>query len=107
MGATSVTGISGPGTAAGKQRGSEHMSLGVEKLIGLRPFAAGTATLTGSTFAVVLPTLPGVASDYSVHVTASNSTAVFVTSLTTGGFTINGASGQTVYWVVMKNGIAY
>ena len=34
MGATSVTGVSGVGTVAGSQKGSEHMSLSVKKLIG-------------------------------------------------------------------------
>lgn len=104
MGATSVTG-KGVGSAEGKNKGTARMTLGTTHLIGPRVVAAGSATLTGSTFVVEFPTLSGVVGDYSFHLTASNGTAVYVTSKAVTGFTINGANGQVVDWMVVKNGL--
>ena len=105
MGATSVTGV-GNGSADGLNKGSSRMTLGVDHLVGPRVVDAGVVTMSASTYGVELPTLSGVVGNYSVQLTASNGTAVYVTSFTTAGFTINGASGQTIYWAVFRNGFA-
>lgn len=105
MGATSVTGV-GVGSAEGMNKGSSRMTLGVDHLIGPRVVNAGLVTMTASTKDVDFETLSGVVGDYSVQLTASNGTAVYVTSFTVDGFTINGASGQTIYWAVFKNGLS-
>jgi hypothetical protein len=105
MGATSVTGR-GNGSADGMNKGSSRSTLGVDHLIGPRVVNAGVVTMSASTKDVDFPTLSGVVGDYSVQLTASNSTAVFVTDFTVDGFTINGASGQTIYWSLFKNGLS-
>jgi hypothetical protein len=104
MGATSVTG-KGLGSAEGMNKGTSRMTLGTGHLIGPHIVAAGNFTLTGSTGAVEIPTLPGVVGDYSFHVTADTANAVHVTSKAVTGFTINGTSGQVVSWMVVKNGL--
>jgi hypothetical protein len=81
MAATSVTGT-GLGSAVGKQKGSEHLSVGAEKIIGPRVVYAGLHTLPegeeGATTELVinLPKLPGVEEDYIVVVTPVAATAV-------------------------------
>lgn len=104
MGATSVTGV-GQGSAEGMNKGNERMTLGTTHLIGPHIVAAGSITMTASTGAVELPTLPGVVGQYSFHLTGNNSSAVFATSKAVTGFTVNGASGQVVDWMVVKNGL--
>lgn len=111
MGATSVTGVSGPGSVAGRQKGSEHMSLGVAKLIGPKVSAAGKITLTGTTGVVEFPALVGVVGDYIVMVTANTSTHVYVSTALAAiastdewGFTVTGGSGAVVNWAVVKVG---
>lgn len=104
MSATSVTG-KGNGSADGKNKGSGRMSLGVNHLIGPHVVAAGSATLSSSTFVVEFPVLTGVTADYGFHVTGSTSAAVYVSSKTVNGFTINGATAQVVDWMVVKNGL--
>lgn len=111
MGATSVTGV-GPGSADGKNKGSEHMSLGVSKLIGPKVSAAGKVTLSGTTGVVEFPALVGSVSDYVVMVSANSSTLAYVSSaLAVAGatadqwtFTATGGSGAVVNWAVIKIG---
>jgi hypothetical protein len=112
MGASSVTGISGPGSVAGNQKGSEHMSLGVNKLIGPRVVAAGSETLVGTTGVVEIPELPGVPADYIVMTTGVSATVSRVTTplaavanTDTWNFTITGGSGEVVHWTVIKKGL--
>lgn len=111
MGATSVTGVSGPGSVAGKQKGSEHMSLGVAKLIGPKVSAAGKITLTGTTGVVEFPALVGSVNDYVVILSANTITHVFVSTAMAAvsgtdmwGFTITGGSAAVVNWTVIKVG---
>jgi len=107
MGATSVTGVSGSGSVAGRQKGSPNWSLGVEKLIGPRVVAAGQVTLDGSTglFTVDLD-LSGSASDYVAFATDTHSTvaAVNVTSLSTTALALKGTAAHVVNWMVVKAG---
>ena len=69
MGASSVTGVSGYGTVAGVQKGTEHQSLGVERLIGPRHVYVGVVTLSSgaASFQVTLPT--SAVSDYIIQLT--------------------------------------
>ncbi len=109
MGATSVTGVSGPGAVDGRQKGSEHMSLGVNKLIGPRVVAAGSATIGGGgTVAVDYPTLGGSASDYIVVATDTNGTvaAVNVTAFSTSQLTLKGTASHVINWVIVKTTLA-
>lgn len=112
MGATSVTGVSGVGSAAGNQKGSEHMSLGVSKLIGPKVSAAGSVTCSGTTGAVVIPALTGSVSDYVIILTSNSATAAYVSTALaevddTGdwSFTVTGASGAVVAWIIVKKGV--
>lgn len=112
MGATSVTGVSGAGSVAGSQKGSEHMSLSVHKLIGPRVSAAGVKTLTGTTGTVVIPALTGSVSDYVVMVSANAATLAYVSTAMAAvsstddwSFVITGASGGDVNWMVVKTGL--
>ena len=112
MGASSVTGVSGPGSVAGNQKGSEHMSLGVAKLIGPKVAAAGRVTLSSTTGVVQFPSLVGSVNDYVVMVSANSSTLAYVSSAlaVTGAtndqwtFTATGGSGAVVNWTVVKIG---
>lgn len=111
MGATSVTGVSGAGSVAGNQKGSEHMSLGVSKLIGPKVVAAGNKTLTLTTGVVQFPAPVGAVSDYVVMVSANSSTLAYVSSAlaevsstSDWTFTITGGSGALVNWCVIKKG---
>jgi hypothetical protein len=109
MGATSVTGVSGPGSVAGHQKGSEHMSLGVEKLIGPRVVAAGSATIGGGgTVNVDYPTLTGAASDYIVVASDTNAVvaAVNVTAFSTSQLTLKGTAAHVVNWAIIKTTLA-
>lgn len=112
MTASSVTGR-GLGSAVGKNKGSEHMTLGVGHLIGPRVVAADEATLDGAGDAtVVLPLLSGVVGDYIVTAVDSDTTAAnavgasltFNTNDTT--ITLIGTASQTVYWTIIKKGLA-
>jgi len=112
MVASSVTGR-GLGSASGKQKGSEHMTLGVANLIGPRIMAADEVTLDGSGDAVVvLPLFPGVVGDYTVsatdtHAAAANAVAAALTfNANDTTVTIKGSNGQTVSYVIVKKGLA-
>lgn len=101
MGASSVTGV-GQGSADKKgQKGSEHMFLGVEKLIGTRIVYSGRVTLSGGTATVTFPQeLPGEDADYIV---LANATAhAYGSSLTTTGFTVTGTGTQVVSYIVVR-----
>lgn len=102
MGASSVTGV-GQGSALKKgMKGSEHMFLGIEKLIGTKVVYSGTATLSSGTYAVVFPqTLPGVAADYIVLCNGQANYA-YGASLTTTGFTATGTGSQVVSFAVIR-----
>lgn len=111
MGATSVTGV-GLGSADKRQKGSEHMRLGAEKLIGPRIVAADDATLSGTTATIKLPNLGGTAADYIVNVTDADTTAAgacaatLTMDATSTTVSLKGPSGSVVYWCVIKKGLA-
>lgn len=111
MGATSVTGV-GIGGVSGSQKGSEHMSLGVSKLIGPKVAAAGKITLTGTTGTVEIPAMVGVVGDYVVMTCANTSAHVYVSTAMAAvsdsdswSFVITGGSGAIVNWTVVKTGV--
>ena len=113
MGATSVTGVSGAGSVAGIQKGSEHMSLSVSKLIGPKVCAAGSATCSSSTATVQFPGLAGVPANYIVMLTTTTATVPYVsTALATvastndWGFTITAGTTAVVYWTIVSTGNA-
>lgn len=108
MAATSVTGV-GLGSADGKNKGSEHMTLGVGKLIGPRVVAADATTLAAGAASVVLPKLDGVVGDYIVTVqdsdgaNAASGSLAFNTNDTT--LTLAGTSTNVVHWAIVKKGL--
>lgn len=105
MGATSVTGVSGVGDVSGNQKGSEHMSLGVAKLVGPRVAAAGTATLSSSgTVTVDFPAVGTVLSQFMGMAVDTNATvgAVNVTALTLTSIALKGTASHVVNWMVVK-----
>ena len=110
MAATSVTGT-GMGSADGANKGSDHMTLGVGRLIGPRVMAAGTAVLSSGTLDVILPALDGVTGDYMVLCgdasgTAAATSATIAISGTTTTLTLKGTGTNTVKWAVIKVGIS-
>lgn len=112
MGATSVTG-KGLGSADKKQKGSEHMRLGSEKIIGPRVVYSANVTLNGSGDLVIkLPVFPGTTSNYAVIATDSNVAAAgaiaasLVVSATETTITLKGPNSSTVNVIVCKNGLA-
>jgi hypothetical protein len=112
MGATSVTGV-GLGAADGSNKGSEHMTLATNKLIGPRVVVADEITLDGGGDKVIkLPLLPGVAGDYVVVLGDSNAAAAtaVAAALTIGGgvttITFKGTAAQTVAYAVIKKGMS-
>lgn len=111
MTATSVTGR-GLGSAVPNNKGSEHTSMGVEKLIGPRVVAADSVLLDGSGDAtVVLPLLSGVVGDYIVTATDSDTSgATAVTAsmafTTVATLTFKGTAANTIVWSIIKKGLA-
>jgi len=112
MGATSVTG-KGLGSASGKNKGSSHMTIGAEKLVGPRVVACDEVTLDGSGDLVVkLPVLSGVAADYVCIATDSHATAAtpcacaLTMDSSTTTLTFKGTAAQTVAYSVIKKGLA-
>lgn len=112
MGASSVTGV-GLGAAAGQNKGSEHMSLGVGHLIGPRVVVAADATLDGSGDAsAVFPVLEGVVGDYIVSATDADATAAAAVAaqLAMDGssttVTLKGPASGVVHYSIIKKGIA-
>ena len=110
MAATSVTGV-GMGSADGANKGSSHMTLGVDHLIGPRIMAAGTGVLSGGALTVILPALDGVTGDYMVLCgdasgsAAATSASMAITADTTT-LTLAGTGSNTVKWAVIKVGIS-
>lgn len=105
MGATSVTG-KGTGSADGYNKGSSHMTLGVDHLIGPRVVAAGSETLSGTTGTVEIPAQTGVYTDYVVFLQSNGSTYAYTAGMTsTWTFAITAGSGAVVSWVVVKKGL--
>ena len=112
MAATSVTGR-GLGSAVPNNKGSEHMSLGVEKLIGPRVVAADSVTLDGSGDAeVVLPLLPGAVTDYIVTATDSDTsgatavTASMAFNANDTTLTFKGTAANVINWTITKKGLS-
>lgn len=112
MGATSATGV-GLGSADKKIKGSEHLRIGAEKIIGPRVVYAGDHTLDGSgDLTIKLPLLSGSATDYIVtatdsHVTAATACAGSIaigSGVTT--VTLKGTAAQTVAVLIVKKGLA-
>ena len=110
MAATSVTGV-GLGAADGKNKGSEHMTLGVGHLIGPRVMASGVATLSGGAASVVLPAMDGVAGDYILMVgdasgTAAATSGTMAITSTATTLTLAGTGTNSVTWAVIKIGVS-
>lgn len=114
MAATSVTGT-GLGSADGHYKGSEHMSLGAEKLVGPRIVIADEVTLDGNgDLTVVLPLLSGVAGDYCVLATDADATSCDCVaaqlSLDSTNertlVTLKGAAAEFVAYAIVKKGVA-
>ena len=112
MGATSVTGVSGSGSAAGSSRGSEHWSLGVKKLVGPHIVSAGSETLSGTSAVIEVPAQTGSVSDYFVLLSNNSTTNAYVSSaLAAEGngngwvFTVTAGSGDIVKWAVVRDGM--
>lgn len=112
MAATSVTG-KGLGSADKKQKGSEHLRIGAEKILGPRVVYANKVTLDGSgNKTIVLPKLSGVVGDYIVIASHADTTApaavaaslAFNANDTT--VTVKGAASDDVFVAIMKKGLA-
>ncbi len=107
MAASSVTGV-GPGSADRVNKGSEHMHLGVDHLIGPRMVDAGQASLTSGTpstcnipFTKVLTSATGYyAFAQPVGTTSGSAVDLSVSQVATTGFTVTGgnSSTQTFNW---------
>jgi len=123
MGATSVTGVSGSGSVQdaifpggwGQGKGSEHMSLGVNRLVGPRVVCAGTVALVGGTATVQLPDLVDYQSLslYTYLAVATDTTAaaavqaVLTFPSASGSYpepylTLTGTGTHTIAWTVIK-----
>jgi len=102
MTASTVTGR-GPGSADGKNRGSQRDTLGVEHLIGTRAIYAGKVDLDDGGDADVKfeKALPGVASDYIV-LTGGDASHSWASALTVNGFHANGGNDEVVSWVLFR-----
>lgn len=112
MAASSVTGV-GRGSAVKKQKGSEHVRLGAEKIVGPRVVYAGKATTDASgDVTVVLPRLPGVAANYVTFVTetgvaAAGACAVSLTlSANATTLVLKGPASTECNVVIVKAGLA-
>jgi hypothetical protein len=113
MGASSVTGVSGPGAAINK--GPHNDRANYIPLAGPRVMMAGSVTLDGGgSFTLVFPKpLPGGFYNYSYAITYLGSVPL---SATVGGaenaagelvqITIIGSANRTVTYMVVKNGMA-
>ncbi len=98
MGATSVTGV-GHGSADGFNKGSDHQSLSVARLIGPRIVAAGVRTLSSNVATIQVPLPTSATADYCVQATAFNATtanAVAVTVFTIAAETTTQAGNAII-----------
>lgn len=112
MAATSFTGV-GLGSAEKKQKGSERLRIGAEKIIGPRIVACGSSTLDGSgDLTIKLPLPTGVVGDYMVFTTDANATAAAATAVTmtfvTDGMQLvfKGPTNGVINYIVVKKGLA-
>jgi len=108
LGATSVTGV-GPGSAAGHgtgNKGSEHMSLAVHRLIGPRVVACGMVQLDeGGAGTAYFPELPGGPSLYCPFLSTNTGTHAWWSNFTSSSFGVTGGNGDMVCWTVVKKGL--
>jgi hypothetical protein len=75
MTAASVTGIGQGSADKAGQKGSEHLFVGVEKLVGTRIVLSGVGLSASHVATVVFPApLPGVATDYAIFLTLITAT---------------------------------
>lgn len=110
MAASSVTGV-GQGSADRSNKGSEHMHLGVDHLIGPRVIDAGQASLTSGTpstknvpFTKALADATGYyAFVQPVGTTSGAAADLTVSNVSTTGFTVTGpnSSTQTFNWSIV------
>jgi hypothetical protein len=108
MGATSVTGVGQGSADKAGQKGSEHMHLGVNHLIGPHVVACNTATLSSGTKVVHIPLLSGVASDYVVvggNQTNANAWKCVITFSTDTVLTFTGTGSDVIGYAVVKTGL--
>lgn len=112
MAATSVTG-KGLGSADKKNKGSEHMTLGVSKLIGPRFVYADQVTLDSSgDLTVILPELPEAADKYIVmasdaHASAAAAVAAAMTVATgVTTLTLKGPNDGVVNVFIARRGLS-
>jgi hypothetical protein len=110
MGATSVTGVSGVGSASkygAGNKGSEHMALGVHRLIGPRVVGCGDVVLNASGFGIVVfPSLPGGSGLYCPFLSShGNSTFPYWGNFTVTSFTVTGGNNAEVCWEIVKKGL--
>lgn len=116
MGATSVTGLSGRGSAEGKGVKGPHNNRDIYlPVVGPHVIHSGRVTLAGGVATVHFPApLVGSQSMYNVVLTCingsvnTNETVVSVMHNNTDGnfdyFSIAGTGTQVVMWMVVKNG---
>lgn len=113
MTASSVTGVGQGSADKAGQKGSEHLFVGVNKLIGPRVVLAGINTAASNVFTVSFPAaLSGVTADYAILVTVIDSTAstksAHVTSINSTGGQITGfavwtdGASDAFHWIVVR-----
>lgn len=112
MAASSVTGV-GQGAAGSGNKGSDHMRLDVNNLVGPRLVDCGQATLTSgtpSTCNVPFTKTLSSATGYYAHVVAVGATSgsavdLAVSQVATTGFTVTGpnSSTATFNWSIVYN----
>lgn len=107
MPAASESGV-GPGSADGYNKGSEHMTLDINKLIGFHGVTGGLAVLSGGAATVTFPKSLSADKDKYIVIVSSlasyarlnaknNDSDGFFTS-----FTIAGTGTDTVQWAVFR-----
>lgn len=113
MGATTTQGT-GPGSAAkygAGNKGSEHMALGVHRLIGPRVCACGDLELDeagfGTAYFPELPVGTGQTVDdlYCVFLSTHSATHAYWGDFTTTSFGVTGGDGDEVCWTIVKKGL--
>lgn len=108
MTASSVTGIGQGSADKSGQKGSEHLFVGVEKLIGPRIMFASTATLAAGVVTVTLPQpLLGVDTDYILLATdvGTGKNPVSYSAFTpasVGTFVLNGTGTDVVAYAIIR-----
>ena len=109
MAATSVTGVSGPGSAQGHgtgNKGSEHMSLAVHRLIGPRVVSCDMTQLDENGIGTAyFPELPGGPSLYCPFLSTNSSTHAYWDNFTSTSFDITGGGDDMICWTIVKKGL--